>query len=118
MYADNESVPSNEVVVVVVGIENSFALQNNVSVTNYPNPFNSETTISYSIPLNDIVSIEIYNNQGKKIKTLVNEYQASGNHSVVWNGKDDKGKAVSNGIYYYNIKAGKFFSSKKMVLTK
>jgi flagellar hook assembly protein FlgD len=118
MYADNESVPSNEVVVVVVGIENSFALQNNVSVTNYPNPFNSETTISYSIPVNNNVSIEIYDIQGKKIKTLVNEYQASGNHFVVWYGKDEREQSVNNGLYFCRITTGKFFSVKEMILIK
>jgi hypothetical protein len=102
----------------LISLENDLQVLTNLLSQNSPNPFNTETTISYSIPVNNNVSIEIYNIQGKKIKTLVNEYQASGNHSVVWNGKDDKGKAVSIGIYYYNIKAGKFFSTKKMVLTK
>ncbi|MCD4665779.1 MAG: carboxypeptidase regulatory-like domain-containing protein, partial [Bacteroidales bacterium] len=103
---------------ILSGIDNQFALQKNVAVTNYPNPFNSETTISYSIPLNNIVSIEIYDIQGKKIKTLVNGYQASGNHSVVWNGNDYNGKVVSSGIYYCCLRAGNSLITKKMIITQ
>jgi hypothetical protein len=103
---------------ILSGIDNPFALQKNVSVTNYPNPFDSETTISYCIPLNNNVIIEIYDIMGKKIKTLVNEYQASGNHSVVWNGKDEREQSVNNGVYFCRITAGKFFSVKEMILIK
>ena len=103
---------------ILSGIDNPFALQNNVSVTNYPNPFNSVTTISYSIPKNNIVSIGIYDIQGKKIKTLVNEYQEFGNHSVVWNGNDYNGKVVSSGIYYCCLRAGNSLITKKMIITQ
>ncbi|MCK4661759.1 MAG: T9SS type A sorting domain-containing protein, partial [Bacteroidales bacterium] len=116
MYTDNESVPSNEVVVEVTGIDNPFVSQKNVSVTNYPNPFNSETTISYIISVSSNVIIEIYNIQGKKIKTLVNKYKVSGNHSVVWNGNDYNGKIVSSGIYYCRLRAVNSLITKKMII--
>ena len=103
---------------ILTGIDDPFASQNNVSVTNYPNPFNSKTTISYNIPVNNIVRIEIYDIQGKKIKTLINEHQVSGNHSVVWNGTNENGIQVGKGIYFYGITAGKFFSVKEMILIK
>ena len=99
-------------------IDNSFASQNNVSTVNYPNPFNTETTISYSIPASNIVIIEIYDIQGKKIKTLVNEYQVPGNYSVKWNGKDEREQSVNSGVYFYRISAGKFFSVKEMIFIK
>ena len=103
---------------ILTGIDDPFALQNNVSVTNYPNPFNSKTTISYNISVNNIVRIEIYDIQGNKIKTLVNEYQAAGNHSVIWNGKDERGQSVYGGVYFCRITAGKFFFIKEMILIK
>jgi len=85
---------------------------------NYPNPFNPETTISYSIKSDEQVTIEIYNLKGQKVKTLVNEKAKAGNHKVVWNGSDDNGKSVSSGVYFYRMKSGRYTSSKKMILMK
>ncbi|MCD4795329.1 MAG: carboxypeptidase-like regulatory domain-containing protein [Bacteroidales bacterium] len=100
------------------GIDNPFVLQKNISVTNYPNPFKSETTINYSIPVSSNVIIEIYDIQGKKIKTLVNEYQVSGNHSVIWNGTNETGIPVGTGIYFYRLKTDNNIVLKKIMLIK
>ena len=93
-------------------------LQKNTNITNFPNPFKSKTTITYSLQENSNVIIEIYNIQGKKIKTLVNEYQVSGNHSVVWYGRNETEQSVNSGIYFYRITAGNLFSAKEMILIK
>jgi flagellar hook assembly protein FlgD len=98
-------------------------VQLNVSKTytliqNYPNPFNSETTIRYSIPLKTEVRLIIYNLNGQKVRTLVNEEKASGSYTVTWDGKDDKGQNVVSGIYIYDMNAGDFTEKKKMVLLK
>ncbi len=85
---------------------------------NYPNPFNPSTSIKYSVANEQLVNIDIYNVRGQKVKTLVNEVIPSGDHSVVWNGKDDSNKNVSSGIYFFNMKSGKFTSSRKMILMK
>ena len=85
---------------------------------NFPNPFNPETTIRYSVSEKNPVRIDIYNVKGQVVRTLVNEEKASGNHSVVWNGKDNSGRSVGSGVYFYKMKAGKFSSSKKMILMK
>lgn len=85
---------------------------------NYPNPFNPETTISYSVKNAGPVSIEIYNVKGQVVKTLVSESKASGNYSVVWNGHDNNNQAVSSGVYFYKMNAGQYSSSKKMILMK
>ena len=85
---------------------------------NYPNPFNPETTITYSLQDASPVTIEIYNIKGQLVKTLVNESKASGTHSVVWNGQDARGHTVSSGIYYYKMHAGKYSSTRKMILMK
>ena len=56
--------------------------------------------------------------KGQKVKILINEKLEAGNHQVVWNGKDENGKPVSSGIYFYKMKAGEYTSMKKMILMK
>ena len=85
---------------------------------NYPNPFNPETTISYSLKQGENVKIEVYNIKGQLVRTLVNEEQAAGNHKVVWTGVDNNNRPVSSGVYFYKMTAGKYSSSKKMILMK
>jgi len=85
---------------------------------NFPNPFNPETTIAYSVKEASPVTIEIYNVKGQLVKTLVNEAKEAGNHSVVWKGTDNNGRSVSSGIYYYKMIAGKYSSTKKMIMMK
>ncbi|MCD6177544.1 MAG: VCBS repeat-containing protein [Candidatus Cloacimonetes bacterium] len=86
---------------------------------NYPNPFNPETTISFSVTQNsDFVTLEIFNIKGQKVKTLVNEILPAGNHSVVWDGTDDHDKKVSSGVYLYKMQAGNYLETKKMILMK
>ena len=94
-------------------------LPNNYSLEqNYPNPFNPTTTISYSIPSVETqnfaaLHLKIYDVLGKEIATLVNEVQSPGNYRVEFDGS-----RLSSGIYYYQLKAGKFIETKKMILIK
>ena len=90
----------------------------NVTLSNYPNPFNPTTTISFSLPEDGNVELSIYNVKGQKVKTLTNEFLVKGLHSIEWNGKDNNNKSVSSGIYFYKISAGKSTSMKKMLLLK
>jgi hypothetical protein len=83
---------------------------------NYPNPFNPETTISYSVKGTSPVTVEIYNVKGQKVKTLVNETKASGNHTIKWNGTDSNNHKVTSGVYFYRMQAGKYTASRKMIL--
>jgi hypothetical protein len=85
---------------------------------NYPNPFNPETSIAFDLANDGNVCIDIFNIKGQKVKALVNDRFSSGTHSVVWNGKDDNGKNVGSGIYFYNMKSGKYTSTRKMILMK
>ena len=85
---------------------------------NYPNPFNPSTVISYQLPESQTVTLDIFNELGQKVSTLVNETQNAGLHNVTWNGKNDIGNSVSSGIYFYRIKAGNFVNVKKMILLK
>jgi predicted outer membrane repeat protein len=86
---------------------------------NYPNPFNPETTISFSVTQTSLfVTLDVYNIKGQKVKTLVNETLPAGEHSVVWDGRDSNNKRVGSGVYFYQLKAGRFEKVKKMVLLK
>jgi len=86
---------------------------------NYPNPFNPSTNICFSLAKPAHVSIEIYNLKGQLVNTLVNCNLTCGNHNVVWNGDDRKGKLVSSGIYFAKLKTdGNTKSLRKMMLMK
>ena len=85
---------------------------------NYPNPFNPTTTIEFSLPKKSHTLLEIFNIEGKKVRTLVNQVLSAGPHKFEWNANfSDKTKAPT-GIYFYRLKSGEFEISKKMILTK
>jgi hypothetical protein len=84
----------------------------------YPNPFNPITTLRYDLPEQSLVNITIYDLLGREIRTLVNTTQDAGFKSVLWNATNDYGKPVSAGVYLYQIQAGEFVQTKKMVLLK
>lgn len=86
------------------------------SVSNYPNPFSIETTITFSLRNDTEVSIEIYDLMGKKVKTLLNSDLKQGKHEVSWNGSNYSGNKLSNGFYLYRIEAGNNSVIKKMLL--
>ena len=83
---------------------------------NYPNPFNSTTTIRYDLPKPSRVQLIIFNLLGQNIRTLVDENQQSGRYTIKWNGQDERGLHVSSGIYYVKIRANTFINLQKMVL--
>jgi hypothetical protein len=85
---------------------------------NYPNPFNPTTSISFSVREKMPVELVIYNMLGQKVRTLVDGPMDPGNHSVVWNGRDNNGRSVASGVYFFKMHAGKYTSTKKMILMK
>jgi glucose/arabinose dehydrogenase len=94
-------------------IPNKFSLYQN-----YPNPFNPITTMSYDLPEDSFVNITIYDILGMKVKTVVNTTQNAGYKSVIWDATNNNGKPISAGVYLYQIQAGEFVQTKKMVLLK
>jgi hypothetical protein len=99
-------------------LKDSFLPQNFTLEQNYPNPFNPSTTILYNLSNDALVSFEIFNLNGKKVRTLVNEYQNSGPKKVIWNADNNQGRQVPAGIYLYIIVAGNVKHTKKMLLVK
>jgi len=80
---------------------------------NYPNPFNPSTTIKFPITENSTVELTVYNQLGEFIQTLVNEEISAGNYEITFNVQN-----LSSGVYFYQIKANDFVSTKKLVLLK
>jgi hypothetical protein len=85
---------------------------------NYPNPFNPNTCIDFDLPRSCQVKLEIYNILGSKVKTLVNEKLNSGHQFVTWDGKDDQGKEVASGVYFYRLSATSAGKTEEFSLTK
>jgi PKD repeat protein len=88
-------------------------------ISNYPNPFNPRTTISFEIATEGKVELAVYNVKGQKVKSLINEIKPIGYFTADWNGKDDNGQKVASGLYFYSLMIdGRYVNSKKMILLK
>ncbi|HOV23009.1 MAG TPA: SBBP repeat-containing protein, partial [Candidatus Marinimicrobia bacterium] len=85
---------------------------------NYPNPFNSSTTIQYTLPRNEYVRLSIYSISGQLVKTIENGVRSVGVHTESWNGTDARGRSATSGIYFYRLEAGGETFVKKMVLMR
>jgi hypothetical protein len=85
---------------------------------NYPNPFNPETTIRFDLAEPGPVTIDVFNIKGQKMKALVNDSFIAGQHSIIWNGTDSKGKPVASGVYFYRMTTPKSTLIHKMLLMK
>jgi len=83
---------------------------------NYPNPFNPATTISYIIPEAAVIQVNIYNMAGSKIKTYITDHKNAGQYSIIWDGKNDSGYAVSSGVYLISLQANDYTATKKVML--
>jgi len=108
---------NTELVINVENIENSFVNDFRLD-QNYPNPFNPVTKIKYEIPGqarndNALVTLKVYDILGREVATLVNEEKPAGEYEVEFNGS-----ALTSGIYFYQLKAGEFSETKKMILLK
>jgi len=82
-------------------------------LNNYPNPFNPSTTIRFSIPLRNNVTMKVFDILGNEIATLINEDKPAGSYEVEWNASE-----LTSGIYFYQLRAGNFIETRKMILLK
>jgi hypothetical protein len=85
---------------------------------NHPNPFNPSTLIRYEIPKSGHVTVKVYNFVGKEVRTLMNEAQPAGAYQISWDGRDEHGRQVPSGIYFYHFSASSFVETRKMVLVR
>lgn len=130
-YTTDILVISNDTLHTVTGVPVQMTVTSSVGVSeydsrpgqfelmpNYPNPFNPSTVIRYQLAVNSKVTLKIYNILGQEVYTLVDREQPAGPYTVVWNGRDHYGNAVSNGVYLYRLQAGEFVKTRKMILVK
>ncbi len=96
-----------------IGIPSSYNLSHA-----YPNPFNPTTTITYALPEESLVRLDVYDALGKKVRTLLHQVQGSGYKSYQWDGKNELGSAVSGGLYFVRLNAGNYDHSIKVVYLK
>ncbi len=89
-----------------------------LSVRNYPNPFNPETTIKMNLPEGSQVTLNIYNLKGQLVRSLVSDYLPAGEHRVVWDGTDNKGNQGASGLYFYRLESNGQTLNKRMLLLK
>ena len=99
-------------------IANNNSIKNVMLKQNYPNPFNPTTTIEYTLPEVSNVELSIYNIKGELVKTLVKEIQERNRYSVMWGGKDNKGRNVASGVYFSVLKTNNKRKVQKMLLIK
>lgn len=114
---ESEFDPNNPPAIEVseAAIPSDYALQQN-----YPNPFNPTTTIEFSIPQSHrgVVTLRIYNMLGQLVRELENAEIAPGVYRKTWNGLDEQGRRVASGVFIYQMRAGQFTASRKLVMMK
>ncbi len=112
--SDTTSSFSNHVTTdIITSIKNSNIIKDYFLYQNYPNPFNPVTNIEYQIPKSGLVTINIYNVIGQKVRTLISKYQNNGRYTLKFNAEN-----LSSGIYFYQLKANQFTDVKKLILMK
>lgn len=85
---------------------------------NYPNPFNPTTEIKYQLPREERITLKVFNMNGQLVNTLIDESKPAGYYTARWNGLNQAGFKVSSGLYLYELKAGNFTETRKMILVK
>jgi len=85
---------------------------------NYPNPFNPSTTIKFKLPEDGFTTLKIYDLFGKEVATLINDKLSAGTYEVKFSSDELKNKSLTSGIYFYQLKSGKYSEMKKMILLK
>jgi flagellar hook assembly protein FlgD len=80
---------------------------------NYPNPFNPSTVISFQLPVNSHVTLQVFDVNGREVATLISQKMAAGKHQVNW-----EASALASGVYVYQLQAGNLIASKKLLFIK
>ena len=85
---------------------------------NYPNPFSPGTQIGFDLPSAGRAEIRIYDARGRLVRTLVDEKRPAGRQSVIWDGRDEAGRELASGVYFYSLKAPRVGEYRRMILVK
>ena len=119
-YSDNvESLPCQTITVITnVANEDNIAGVTTRLLGNFPNPFKPHTTISYQVKDNSPVAVDIFNIRGQLVRSFQLGNQSRGAYNLVWDGKDESGRASGNGVYYYRLTAKDHSETRKMLMLK
>ena len=98
--------------------EETLPIIEKLETINYPNPFNPETIIRFSLPVNTNVKIDVYNIRGQRVVTLLDETFNQGHHTAIWKGIDANGRSVGSGVYFYRIQTETETIINRMMLMK
>ncbi len=103
----------------ITAVEDGMSVPHQFAINpNYPNPFNPVTTITYELDRTVVVSLKIYDVLGREVRTLVNTQQATGIHTVVWDGKNNAGIPVTSGTYISRLQSETSIVSRRLTLIK
>ncbi len=119
-YTTGDSDPVSTEDVIILNVEDENALNPVITelIGNYPNPFNPDTKISFSLATSDNVRLDIFNTKGQKIRTLVDSEMEAGYHTVIWDGRNDNKTEVGSGIYFYRMESDTYSTTRKMIMIK
>ena len=96
----------------------SFSIQKTSLNQSYPNPFRYRINICFQLPVQSKVSLTIYDISGRAVRNLINGVKGPGLQTIVWDGKDYRGKTLAQGIYFYRLKTNRFTDCKRTILIK
>ncbi len=121
LYGQVESEASNIINVTVQQVtsnSNQVSEPAELTLNNYPNPFNPSTSINFNLPENSRVNLAIYDLKGRKVTELINQEMVQGQHSFKWNGRDKHNRTLASGIYFYTLRTNNSSLTKKMIMQK
>lgn len=99
-------------------VEEDLMKPSDIVVENYPNPFNPETTIRFTLDRKQKVKVSVFNILGQRMNTLIQDKLPTGTHSVLWDGRDEKGNMLASGVYFYRLKSKDSVVTGKMLFLK
>jgi beta-lactamase superfamily II metal-dependent hydrolase len=100
------------------GVETGLPTGTDFNVTVSPNPFNDQTSIAYSLIAPGEVKLELYDLAGRRVTTILDSYQSTGTHRLIWKGENASGDPVSTGVYFLSVKAGELNTVRKVILLR
>jgi flagellar hook assembly protein FlgD len=119
VFGTTDSDPSNSITVSITANQDNTGIAGVTALNgNYPNPFNPETNIRFTLAKNQHAKLSIYNFKGQKVRELVSGNLTAGDHAISWNGTDDSENKVASGLYYYRLETNNQILIKKMIMLK
>jgi hypothetical protein len=97
----------------IVSVNGSGITEDFTLMQNYPNPFNPVTNINYQLPIQNFVTLKVYDLLGREVTVLVNDWKEAGEHSVKFDGS-----GLASGVYFYRFQSGAFVETKKLLLLR